>query len=360
MDSPPPIPPPPRGLYRAQDLLAASHLASFPKVCVKTNQPAEHSIACRFAWPWERVIWRGVLAMTLLFSAAGIGPAIVFGLIIAAIVFAMKQGLGHKLYVPLSDEAWRREQRMVLTFMIADVFMFAALPFAPFFPPAIIFVVVCFVVSSCLAQYMVSPLKMVRADARYVYLRGAHPDFLAALPELHFPAQRRGLGDGGAWRWHEMLVVRSGMPLPDRCVVTNQPAAKRIAVRAIWPNAIVVAILLYSVVCLNVCGLFLVVIAYISSKRVNLRIPLSDEAFRKRQRAILTYLTAMVCALVLVPVTARIEPGALIIYGFIWTLLAAVSWEAWVGLPIKIDRVDGEYIFFTGVHRDYLDALPEY
>jgi hypothetical protein len=160
-------------IWRDGDTLVFRKGAELPPRCVKSNQPAERSLHRNLQWctPW---VYLGLLG--------GLLPLLVLVLVLQKKAEAR---------IPLTDEWLHRRRMRILTawlLCLAGV----GLPIAgAVMESAAVAIVggVIFLIGLFYAVIAVPIVKVKRIDDDYVWLRGIHPDYLAALP--HFEDDRR-------------------------------------------------------------------------------------------------------------------------------------------------------------------------
>lgn len=350
-------------LYRATgQLLAAKERADFPMLCVKTGLPADCKVAFRYAWPEQLGIRFIILFLALWLSFFNFYGSLLLAVLFLTPIHLLFLTLGWRLKIPLSLQAWRGYQRRVLLFLIAFMLLFGLIPISYFFYTIELRLIgaFCFVILAILCNAHCSPIKMLNMDGTFVFLSDVHPAFLATLPELKassiFKAEPSDPAPG-VWRLFNLLVVRKGTPLPERCLLTNQSTARHLRIRVLWPSPAVVMLLLFSVICLNFCGLILLALVLLTLKRVKLTLPFSEEILRNRRRKILQWMAGVALAsVILVPLMLLAEPLGLLL----GLLLALVAAYACPRLPVQVDRVQGEFIMIKGVSAEYLKSLPPF
>jgi hypothetical protein len=163
---------------------------------------------------------------------------------------------------------------------------------------------------------------------------------------------------GGLWRKGNLLVMHKRAVLPDRCVKSNRPAhGRRLRRRLYWHHPVVFLALVLNV-------LIYIALALALRKTATIDIGLSKEWFAKRRRAIIvgwTLVLVSVMAVVLglvsihrIPLSGLLIPSgvALFLGGAIFGLIAARM--------VAPQRITDHYVWLKGVHRDFLNELPDW
>jgi hypothetical protein len=171
----------------------------------------------------------------------------------------------------------------------------------------------------------------------------------AAVPQKQHPFQ-------GLWRQGNVLVMHKLAPLPDICVKSNQPAAKRLKRKLQWHHpAIAVTIL---------AGLLVyVVLALVLTKRATIMLPLSDEWHERRKRRLifgwiagLLSLALMVAGIALAIQSSDAMWVVLFLVGICLGIFALIYCQ-YACAMVRPTRITDTYIWLKGVHPDYLNRL---
>jgi phage shock protein PspC (stress-responsive transcriptional regulator) len=93
------------------------------------------------------------------------------------------------------------------------------------------------------------------------------PQMAAAAPSK-FP---------GLWRKGNVLVMHKMAPLPDICLMSNQPATRRLKRNLQWHHPLIAITILAGL-------LVYVILALILTKRATIHIPLTEEWYERRKR----------------------------------------------------------------------------
>lgn len=161
----------------------------------------------------------------------------------------------------------------------------------------------------------------------------------------------------GVWRTEDLLVMQKGVPLPNRCLVCNQPAAVQLPKKMYWHHPRVYLLLFLGGPLLYAIG------ALLSRKKADLVLPFCMEHETKRKKATTTGSLLIVSGLVLMfgsctQLEGSGETFALMAGIGVLLLLAGVivlSVGANLVLPKKIDD---DYVWLRKVGSSYLATLP--
>jgi hypothetical protein len=172
------------------------------------------------------------------------------------------------------------------------------------------------------------------------------------------PAQALGAAGKfpGLWRQGNLLVMHKLAPLPDICLLSNQPATRRLKRNLQWHHPLIALSILAGV-------LIYVILALILTKRATIHIPLTDDWYERRKRRLifswvagLVFLAMMIVGFAL---AISLDDGTyalLIPVGFIGGLIALVAGTSLCGL-VHPKRITDEYVWLKGVHPDFLNRL---
>ena len=158
------------------------------------------------------------------------------------------------------------------------------------------------------------------------------------------------------YRQGRLLVMHKKAVLPDRCVKSNRPADGRLKRKLSWHHPAV-----YVTIPLNPA--IYVGLALLLRKRATIYVGLSDEWFRKRRRAIAiaSVLAVGGLAMLIAGIAAGGEqqPWAVraILLGVLMGLGGAI-YGLRVAVMVRAKRVSDHFIWFAGVHPDFLASLP--
>src|SRR5687768_6515011 len=135
---------------------------------------------------------------------------------------------------------------------------------------------------------MSSPFKSPGSPPPGLSTTGVNPfaddinPYAAPREETYVPPGH-GLGASpfaGLWRQGNVLVMHKMAPLPDICVKSNQPAARRLKRNLSWHHPAVFLIILFN-------WLIYIIVALIIRKKATIHIALSEQWFARRHRRML-------------------------------------------------------------------------
>ncbi|MCP2730852.1 hypothetical protein [Limnofasciculus baicalensis] len=160
------------------------------------------------------------------------------------------------------------------------------------------------------------------------------------------------------WRAGNILVMRRGAQLPDRCIKTNQPAnGKRFKAILYWHHPAI-----YLVILLNL--LIYVIIAIFVRKKAVVYFGVSEEVLQKRRRAILWGWGVGVAGIILFFSALSLQ-SQLAMAIFLLPVGQALMLGGLIGgsaraTIVNVYRIEDEYIWIRGVAKEYLALLPEW
>jgi predicted RNA-binding Zn-ribbon protein involved in translation (DUF1610 family) len=166
----------------------------------------------------------------------------------------------------------------------------------------------------------------------------------------------------GVWRAGNILVMSKGAELPYRCVKTNEPAEVTLRRKLSWHSPLVFLTIF--------CGLLIyVILAIILSKRADIEVPISRRIQKRRFMAILggwlfglAGLGVLVLGIALADSPDQMWKDIgpiMIIGGLVFALISAITGAMIAGI-VAPSKITDTHIWLRGVHRDYLDQLPEW
>jgi hypothetical protein len=162
----------------------------------------------------------------------------------------------------------------------------------------------------------------------------------------------------GIWRSGNLLVMRKGAQLPDRCVKTNQPAnGKRWKATFHWHHPAVYLLILF--------GFLIYVIVAIAVRKgpAVVYVGVTEETLQKRRRVILWCWGIGIAGIILVFSASSLQSesamGVLVLLGLVLTLGGLIGGIA-KGTIVNVDRIEDEYVWIRGVTNEYLALLPEW
>lgn len=163
----------------------------------------------------------------------------------------------------------------------------------------------------------------------------------------------------GLWRQGKVLVMHKLAPLPDVCVKSNEPAARRLKRKVQWHHPAITLSIFAGV-------LVYIILAAILTKRATILLPLSEPWHARRKRRLifawcagLGCLGLMILGFVLVIETNEGIYALLLLVGFVGSLIALIGGQAAVAM-VSPKRMTDDYLWLKGVHPDFLNRLPEW
>jgi hypothetical protein len=157
---------------------------------------------------------------------------------------------------------------------------------------------------------------------------------------------------GNLWRQNKRLVTRTRTIFPNRCVKCNAPANFRLKRTLYWVHPAYLLLIL--------CNLIVLIIVYlIVRKKAEVEIGLCEAHRAKRKYGIATIWSSVAVGLLVLCYGAVNNSGWGILIGVVIMLAGAITGGVMARLltPTKIDK---EYVWLAGAHRDFLADLPEW
>jgi hypothetical protein len=205
-----------------------------------------------------------------------------------------------------------------------------------------------------------APAGYGQQPAKNPFADGAPPNpYLAPQPAMYAAPTTPAPPPGkypGLWREGSILVMHKLAPLPDICLLSNQPAERRLQKKLQWHHpALALTIFL---------GLLVyVILAIILTKRATIQMPLTQEWYERRQRRLifawgtgLACIALMVLGIVLTAQTEHPEYLLLLLAGFIGGLITLIAGQALIGL-VAPKRITDDYVWLKGVSPEFLNRL---
>ena len=160
----------------------------------------------------------------------------------------------------------------------------------------------------------------------------------------------------GVWQSGDLLVIRRGAEVPDRCIKTNQPAhGKRFKATLYWHHPAINFLL--------ISPMLYVILAIAANKKAIVYLGVTEEVLKKRKRAILSGWGTGIAGIVLFFSSFSVESesvmGVLISLSLI-LMLGGLIVGITKGYLIKATRIEYEYVWIRGVSKEYLAFLPEW
>jgi hypothetical protein len=159
----------------------------------------------------------------------------------------------------------------------------------------------------------------------------------------------------GLWRSGNLLVVKRGAVLPERCLKTNQlvPGARK-KITLYWHSPWIFALVLVNV-------LIFLIVSFAARKSVVLEITMSPEMIRRRNRGYLIGGAIGLGGIIELAVGGmqREPDGFHLLIGIVGLLVGIVVASA-ASQVLTIQKLEGEYAYLKGASPEYLVALPEW
>lgn len=163
----------------------------------------------------------------------------------------------------------------------------------------------------------------------------------------------------GLWRDGNLLVLHKLAPLPEICVVSNEPTTLRIRRKLQWHHPLLVLTVFIGVP-------VYIILALILTKRATIQLPLTEEWIARRQRRmIFAWVTGLLfVGLIVGGIALAIQMDDpsylfLMVLGIVGGLAALIGGQATVGL-VAPKRMTDDYIWLKGIHPDYLNRLEQW
>ncbi|HEX5102868.1 MAG TPA: hypothetical protein VFV87_03605 [Pirellulaceae bacterium] len=180
----------------------------------------------------------------------------------------------------------------------------------------------------------------------------------AAPPIAGYQPQMAGVGNNpfaGLWRQGNVLVMHKLAPLPDICLLSNQPATRRLKRTMYWHNPLFYIIVLIS-------PLIYIIVALIVQKNATIQMPLTEEWYGRRQRRMLFAWGAALAGAALIGGAIALsdalgDSAALIAVGGILLALGGLIYGLIACRLVTPERITDQYVFIKGVNHDFLNRL---
>jgi hypothetical protein len=159
------------------------------------------------------------------------------------------------------------------------------------------------------------------------------------------------------WRSKNLLVMRKGAQLPDRCIKTNKPAnGKRFKATLYWHHPVIYLLILLSL-------LIYVIVAIAVRKKAVVYVGVTEEMLQKRKRAILWGWGVGIAGIILffsaLSLQSESAMWVLVLLSLVLMLGGLIGGINKATL-VNVDRIEDEYIWIRGVTKEYLALLPEW
>jgi hypothetical protein len=163
----------------------------------------------------------------------------------------------------------------------------------------------------------------------------------------------------GLWRDGNILVMHKLAPLPDICVLSNEPTVSRISRKLQWHHPMLALTIFIGVP-------VYIILALIMTKRATIQLPLTQDWIARRQRRmIFAWVAGLLClGLIVGGIALAIQMDdpsylLLMLLGIVGGLAALIGGQAAVGL-VTPKRMTDDYIWLKGVHPDFLNRLEQW
>ena len=158
---------------------------------------------------------------------------------------------------------------------------------------------------------------------------------------------------GSLWRNNARLVTRTEAVFPDRCVKCNAPAGGfRLKRTLYWAHPAYLLLLL--------CNLLILLVVYLMvRKKAIVHIGLCEQHRAKRKHGTVIGLSSIVAGIVLLVCAAVFNSGWLLAFGLIVFVGGAITGGV-MARTVTPTKIDKEYVWLSGVHRDFMANLPEW
>jgi hypothetical protein len=157
------------------------------------------------------------------------------------------------------------------------------------------------------------------------------------------------------WRSGNLLVMRKGARLPDRCIKTNRSAnGKRFKATLYWHHPIIYLLILFNL-------LIYLIVAIAVQKKAVVYLGVTEQTLQARSKAILWAWLVGIAGVILCiyALSSPVELGGLILLGVFMILGGLIGGLVKAPL-VGTDRIEGEYIWIRGISKEYLALLPEW
>ena len=157
----------------------------------------------------------------------------------------------------------------------------------------------------------------------------------------------------GVWRNKSTLVMSKNARLPNRCVKCNEPAdVPPLKRRLTWHHPafyliIFVALLIY------------VIVALVVRQTANVEVGLCEKHKAKRKRDILITWSLVLLGVVGFALAIVASDGNYALLGLLLLLVGTVYGIVTTRI-VNATRIDKDFVFLSGVNKDYLDQLPQW
>jgi hypothetical protein len=160
----------------------------------------------------------------------------------------------------------------------------------------------------------------------------------------------------GLWQQGSLLVMHRDAPLPDICVKSNQPAARRLKRKLQWHHPAIALSVLIGVP-------IYIILALVLMKRATIMLPLSQEWYERRtRRLIFAWGSGLLCLGLVVlgfVIGVQADDGSYLLLSLIGLIggIAVLIYGQYACSMVRPTRMTDQYIWLKGVHPDFLRRL---
>jgi hypothetical protein len=158
---------------------------------------------------------------------------------------------------------------------------------------------------------------------------------------------------GNLWQQNKRLVTRTETTFPDRCVKCNASAGGfRLKRTLYWAHPAYLLLIF--------CNLLVLLIVYmIVRKKAVVYIGLCERHRVQRKRGMWIGWGSLVLGFILLCLVGVFNSGWWILAGILTMLIGGIT-GAVMARTVTPTKIDKEYVWMGGVHRDFLAGLPEW
>lgn len=157
---------------------------------------------------------------------------------------------------------------------------------------------------------------------------------------------------GELWQQNKRLVARTKTVFPNRCVKCNAPADIRLKRTLYWVHPAFLLLIL--------CNLLVLLVVYlIVRKKAEVEIGLCEAHRVKRKYGLITLWTSIVLGFLALCYGAAASSGWVAFIGFLMMLAGGITGGV-LARTVTPTKIDKDYVWMTGAHRDFLAGLPEW
>lgn len=158
---------------------------------------------------------------------------------------------------------------------------------------------------------------------------------------------------GGLWRDKRRVVTTSETTFPDRCLKCNSPAhGFRLKRTVYWQHPAYYLLLLINL-------LILIIVVLIVRKKAVLHIGLCERHRAVRKQGLIIGWSSFALGLILIGSGAFASSGWMALAGVVLLLVGGI-YGAVRARTVAAAKIDKQYVWVTGCHRDFLAELPEW